>query len=61
MPIGLTAVTPRFTDQHLVHVAKTVGSVFEKEGMWSWDIDFEHYQLDAWSDQFLRMRNADGF
>ena len=35
MPIGLTALGPRFTDRHLLHVAKTIGPVFEKEGGWT--------------------------
>ena len=34
LPIGLTAVGPRFADRHLLHVAKTLGPVFEKEGGW---------------------------
>ena len=34
LPIGLTAVGARFTDRHLLHVATTLGPVFEKEGGW---------------------------
>lgn len=34
LPIGLTAVAPRFRDRHLLHVAKTVGPIFEREGGW---------------------------
>ena len=34
LPIGLTLVGARYTDRHLLHVAKTVGSFFEKEGGW---------------------------
>jgi Asp-tRNA(Asn)/Glu-tRNA(Gln) amidotransferase A subunit family amidase len=34
MPIGLTAIAPRFRDRHLLHVAKTVGPIFEAEGGW---------------------------
>lgn len=34
MPIGLTVVGARYTDRHLLHAAKAVGSLFEKEGGW---------------------------
>ncbi|KAK5168219.1 uncharacterized protein LTR77_006788 [Saxophila tyrrhenica] len=34
LPIGLTAVAPRFRDRHLLHVARTIGPLFEKEGGW---------------------------
>ena len=34
MPIGLTAVGPRFRDRHLLHVAQTIGPIFEAEGGW---------------------------
>ncbi len=34
MPIGLTALAPRFRDRHLLHVAKTLGPLFEDEGGW---------------------------
>ena len=34
MPIGLTAVGPRYTDRHLLHVARTLGPIFEREGGW---------------------------
>jgi amidase len=32
LPIGLTLVGARYADRHMLHVAKTVGSLFEKEG-----------------------------
>ncbi|KAK1092039.1 hypothetical protein LTR48_005122 [Friedmanniomyces endolithicus] len=35
MPIGLTAVGPRYTDRRLLRVAKGVSEVFEREGGWS--------------------------
>lgn len=38
MPIGLTALAPRFRDRHLIHVAKTLGPVFEAEGGWKRNI-----------------------
>ena len=34
MPIGLTAVAPRFRDRHLLHAARTIGPIFEAEGGW---------------------------
>ncbi|EMC91802.1 hypothetical protein BAUCODRAFT_116827 [Baudoinia panamericana UAMH 10762] len=34
MPIGLTAVTARYRDRHLLHAAKAIGEVFEGEGGW---------------------------
>ena len=34
LPIGLTAVAPRFRDRHLLHVARTIGPIFEREGGW---------------------------
>ncbi|KAK5707701.1 hypothetical protein LTR97_000239 [Elasticomyces elasticus] len=34
LPIGLTAVGPRYTDRKLLRVAKAVGNVFEAEGGW---------------------------
>ena len=34
LPIGLTLVGARYADRHMLHVAKTVGSLFEKEGGW---------------------------
>ncbi|KAM0723525.1 hypothetical protein Q7P37_000512 [Cladosporium fusiforme] len=34
MPIGLTLVGARYTDRHLLRVARTVGPLFEKEGGW---------------------------
>ena len=34
MPVGLTAIAPRFRDRHLLHVAKTLGPIFEAEGGW---------------------------
>ncbi|KAK5674657.1 hypothetical protein LTS10_012658 [Elasticomyces elasticus] len=34
LPIGLTAVGPRYTDRKLLHVAKAIGNVFEAEGGW---------------------------
>jgi len=35
MPIGLTAVGPRYTDRRLLRVVKSVSEVFEREGGWS--------------------------
>lgn len=35
LPIGLTAVGARYTDRHLLHVAKSVGDLFAKEGGWA--------------------------
>ena len=35
MPIGLTAVAPRYRDRHLLNVANTIGPVFEEEGGWT--------------------------
>ena len=35
MPIGLTAVGPRYTDRGLLHVAKAIGDLFREEGGWS--------------------------
>lgn len=32
MPIGLTAVGPRYHDLHVLHVSKAIGEVFEAEG-----------------------------
>lgn len=32
MPVGLTLVGPRYTDQHVLHVGKAMGEVFEGEG-----------------------------
>jgi len=34
MPICLTLVGPRYSDRHQVHVAQTLGPLFEKEGGW---------------------------
>jgi len=34
MPIGLTLVGARYTDRRVLHVAKTVATLFEKEGGW---------------------------
>ena len=34
LPIGLTALAPRFRDRRLLHVSKTLGQVFEQEGGW---------------------------
>lgn len=34
MPIGLTLVGARYTDRHLLHVAKTVGPLLEENGGW---------------------------
>jgi Asp-tRNA(Asn)/Glu-tRNA(Gln) amidotransferase A subunit family amidase len=34
MPIGLTMVGARYADRSLLHAAKTVGSLFEREGGW---------------------------
>lgn len=34
LPIGLTLVGARYADRHMLHVAKTVGPLFEKEGGW---------------------------
>ncbi|KAK3651533.1 hypothetical protein LTR56_005675 [Elasticomyces elasticus] len=34
LPIGLTAVGPRYTDRKLLRVAKAIGDVFEAEGGW---------------------------
>ncbi|KAK4574776.1 hypothetical protein LTR86_001618 [Recurvomyces mirabilis] len=34
LPIGLTAVGPRYTDRHLLNVSKAVADVFEGEGGW---------------------------
>ncbi|KAL2863988.1 amidase [Aspergillus lucknowensis] len=34
LPIGLTLVAPRYHDQHLLSVAKTVGEIFAEEGGW---------------------------
>jgi Asp-tRNA(Asn)/Glu-tRNA(Gln) amidotransferase A subunit family amidase len=35
MPVGLTLVGARYTDRSLLHAAKTVGPLFEKEGGWT--------------------------
>lgn len=35
LPIGLTAVGPRFADRHVLHVAETIGPIFEEEGGWA--------------------------
>lgn len=35
MPIGLTLVGARYADRNLLHAAKTVGALFEKEGGWA--------------------------
>ncbi len=32
LPVGLTLVGARYTDEHVLHAAKTIGEVFEKEG-----------------------------
>ncbi|KAK5700325.1 hypothetical protein LTR17_023039, partial [Elasticomyces elasticus] len=37
LPIGLTAVGPRYTDRKLLRVAKAIGDVFEAEGGWPGD------------------------
>lgn len=34
MPIGLSVVGPRYTDQQVIHVTKSLGPLFEKEGGW---------------------------
>lgn len=34
LPVGLTAVAPRFRDRHLLYVARTIGPIFEREGGW---------------------------
>jgi Asp-tRNA(Asn)/Glu-tRNA(Gln) amidotransferase A subunit family amidase len=34
MPVGLTLVGSRYADRSLLHAAKTVGPLFEKEGGW---------------------------
>jgi amidase len=34
LPIGLTLVGARYADRHMLHVAKIVGPLFEKEGGW---------------------------
>ena len=34
LPVGLTAVGARYRDQWVLHVAKAVGEVFEREGGW---------------------------
>jgi Asp-tRNA(Asn)/Glu-tRNA(Gln) amidotransferase A subunit family amidase len=34
MPIGLSAMTSRYRDQHLLRVSREVGKVFESEGGW---------------------------
>lgn len=34
MPIGLTLVSPRYTDRHLLHAAKAVGPLLKNEGGW---------------------------
>lgn len=34
MPIGLSLLSPRYRDQHLLRVSKEVGLVFEAEGGW---------------------------
>ena len=35
MPVGLTLVGARYADRGLLHAAKTVGPLFEKEGGWT--------------------------
>ena len=32
LPIGLTAVRPRFSDRRLLYIARSLGPTFEKEG-----------------------------
>ncbi len=34
LPVGLTVVGARYTDQHVVYVGKGIGDVFEAEGGW---------------------------
>lgn len=34
MPIGLTLVGPRYTDERVLYVGKTIGAVFESGGGW---------------------------
>lgn len=34
MPIGLTALCPRFKDRQLLRVARVLGPLFEAEGGW---------------------------
>jgi Asp-tRNA(Asn)/Glu-tRNA(Gln) amidotransferase A subunit family amidase len=34
MPVGLTLVSARYTDRHVLHAAKTIGPLFEMEGGW---------------------------
>ena len=35
MPVGLTLVGARYADRSLLHAARTVGALFEKEGGWT--------------------------
>ncbi|KAH8886105.1 amidase [Thozetella sp. PMI_491] len=35
MPIGLSLVGPRYSDRHLLNVARSVGEVFEEKGGWT--------------------------
>ncbi|KAH7361311.1 Asp-tRNA Asn/Glu-tRNA Gln amidotransferase-like protein subunit A [Pyrenochaeta sp. MPI-SDFR-AT-0127] len=35
LPVGLSVISSRFRDQHLVRVCKAVGRIFEAEGGWS--------------------------
>ncbi|KAL1891152.1 hypothetical protein Sste5346_007784 [Sporothrix stenoceras] len=35
MPIGLSLVSPRYRDRHVLAVAKAVGQIFEAKGGWS--------------------------
>jgi amidase len=34
LPIGLTLVSPRYTDEHVLWAGKSLGEVFEREGGW---------------------------
>jgi amidase len=34
LPIGLTLVGPRYTDEHVLWVGKSIGEVFAREGGW---------------------------
>jgi amidase len=34
LPVGLTLVGARYADRYMLHVAKIVGPLFEKEGGW---------------------------
>lgn len=34
LPVGLTMVSGRYCDMHVLHVGQAVGDVFESEGGW---------------------------